>query len=717
VTGKNNYLCVSESFPDEFGFHSDGDLEEDSEDCLRIYEPKTPEWNNNFLCLSEMEEKKVFGSRVLGQWQGVHGRVKVVSAGAYGVWGVNAEGLVFFREGVTDEKYDGTGWKLTGSPHKIHDLSVGVKSIYALSITGIILAREGVSAEKPRGDSWKELDKPAAPSVLHQISVSSDNDEVWATSKTNEVFYREGIEEGSPYGASWVKANGKLKWISAGQAGIWGVAPNDQVLYRTDSADTYGRGNEITKVSLRGYHGKYLSVDRSEKLVQGPKRGSGEEFEVIFLGDFQIALKSVKTGRYVSAKSNTQMDVDKVELGDSEKFTVKRVNEHKIGLLGAFKKYVSFVSNGNVANNVVWLRGWEEITVEVTNGGNFWTPLGEGWELVDGALVKLESAYGTVWGVNKFGSIYSRLGITEDKPSGQFWKIINGNKYSITSSSTTGYMWGANQWGGIYARIPSTKYVPGAGLYWMIQTGRLQDISIGQCGLWGTHSGGVWYREGTYDNDGLGTKWTSIRGLMIKVSAGIDVVWGTNPNGVFVRSGITDEQHIGITWEKVKDSPAGLDIISVNSANNDVWATTKNQIYHREGITLENPMGIKWKLIDGNMKYVSVGSSGVWALENSSVRYRTGTRDSDRSDGTGWTNVDGATCFSIASGYNLVLCQGPHDFIYARVGISDENPTGTDWKKIDGQLTKISMNSMQHAVWGVNRGLHIYKRIAVGNEV
>ena len=61
MTGKKNYLCASEDFPDEFEFITDGNIEEDSEYCLRIYEPSTPEWNNNFLCMYEEEERQDFG--------------------------------------------------------------------------------------------------------------------------------------------------------------------------------------------------------------------------------------------------------------------------------------------------------------------------------------------------------------------------------------------------------------------------------------------------------------------------------------------------------------------------------------------------------------------------------------------------------------------------------------------------------------------------------
>ena len=61
VTGKKNYLCISEEFPDEFEFITDGDIEEDSEYCIRVFEPSTPEWSNNFICRVEDEIRENFG--------------------------------------------------------------------------------------------------------------------------------------------------------------------------------------------------------------------------------------------------------------------------------------------------------------------------------------------------------------------------------------------------------------------------------------------------------------------------------------------------------------------------------------------------------------------------------------------------------------------------------------------------------------------------------
>jgi hypothetical protein len=47
-----------------------------------------------------------------GKWQRVHdGRLRHVSYGESGVWGVNIEGKIFYREGVTSTTPAGDDWK------------------------------------------------------------------------------------------------------------------------------------------------------------------------------------------------------------------------------------------------------------------------------------------------------------------------------------------------------------------------------------------------------------------------------------------------------------------------------------------------------------------------------------------------------------------------------------------------------------------------------
>eukprot|EP00058_Branchiostoma_floridae_P025381 XP_002610871.1 hypothetical protein BRAFLDRAFT_94875 [Branchiostoma floridae] len=75
----------------------------------------------------------------------------------------------------------------------------------------------------------------------------------------------------------------------------------------------------------------------------------------------------------------------------------------------------------------------------------------------------------------------------------------------------------------------------------------------------------------------------------------------------------------------------------------------------------------RWKPIDGSMKYVSVGSKGVWGVDhNNATFYRWGTFENEASSGTDWVNVEGQMK-NVASGH-AVWGLGTDSTIYTRLG-------------------------------------------------
>ncbi|XP_035697092.1 perivitellin-2 31 kDa subunit-like isoform X1 [Branchiostoma floridae] len=120
----------------------------------------------------------------------------------------------------------------------------------------------------------------------------------------------------------------------------------------------------------------------------------------------------------------------------------------------------------------------------------------------------------------------------------------------------------------------------------------------------------------------------------------------------------------------------------------------------------------RWKPIDGSMKYVSVGSNGVWGVDhNNAIFYRSGTFENEASSGTDWVNVEGQLK-QVASGY-AVWGIGTTNLIYTRLGTSARNPTGTAWEQIAGGLKQIDVSSTAYSVWGVNRHDYIYRRVGI----
>lgn len=73
-----------------------------------------------------------------------------------------------------------------------------------------------------------------------------------------------------------------------------------------------------------------------------------------------------------------------------------------------------------------------------------------------------------------------------------------------------------------------------------------------------------------------------------------------------------------------------------------VGVNSADDIFVRQGITKETPGGTGWKHIDGKLKQISVGKSGVWGVNaQNQIFYRTGTYDDNGSEGSGWQHVSG----------------------------------------------------------------------------
>ena len=75
------------------------------------------------------------------------------------------------------------------------------------------------------GDGWVKID-----GKLKQIS--SGEFGIWGMNENDEIFYRKGINYYNLKGDSWEKVSGSLKHISNGIYGIWGVNKDDNIWIR-----------------------------------------------------------------------------------------------------------------------------------------------------------------------------------------------------------------------------------------------------------------------------------------------------------------------------------------------------------------------------------------------------------------------------------------------------------------------------------------------------
>ena len=134
-------------------------------------------------------------------WRQVQGRLKYVSCGLYGCWGVNKHNHVYFRAGITSINPLGEKWvwimgialaQIESGPG---GFAAGVKP------DGTVMMRTGVTRDRPYGEAWKNMDSFNIPAKhvtvsLNKIFIVSLDGDVYETllEKTPDMNIPEGSE-------------------------------------------------------------------------------------------------------------------------------------------------------------------------------------------------------------------------------------------------------------------------------------------------------------------------------------------------------------------------------------------------------------------------------------------------------------------------------------------------------------------------------------------
>ncbi|PVD26561.1 hypothetical protein C0Q70_14238 [Pomacea canaliculata] len=200
-------------------------------------------------------------------WQMVDGKLTQISAGPSGVWGVNANDDIFYREGTYGGHVTmGSGW--TNVPGTLAYITSGSEVVVGVNREKRILRRTEISEGSPtvynlmfRLDLTNQSDRNADNSVssgpdlillrpgtyqapletgtewtlvlgrLRQLDVGTDI--VVGVSSIDEIFYRKNITGEHPTGSGWVTLDGRLKQVTVSPNGtIWGVSHDNLIFFR-----------------------------------------------------------------------------------------------------------------------------------------------------------------------------------------------------------------------------------------------------------------------------------------------------------------------------------------------------------------------------------------------------------------------------------------------------------------------------------------------------
>ncbi|XP_036413467.1 fish-egg lectin-like isoform X5 [Colossoma macropomum] len=128
--------------------------------------------NNEFMCISESSS-----------WTIIPEKLKYVSCGPYSCWGVNAADNIFILKGLTPTACGGSlkFEKIPGSLSMI-DVSTDGK-VFGVNSNGDVYQRDGVSQSNPVGTGWRQV--PSSKKVKH---VSYGNGHLWLIGRDDSIM-------------------------------------------------------------------------------------------------------------------------------------------------------------------------------------------------------------------------------------------------------------------------------------------------------------------------------------------------------------------------------------------------------------------------------------------------------------------------------------------------------------------------------------------------
>jgi len=206
--GNGNLMDISVGKAAVWGVNSKGEVytRADSEDTpwTKILDKEDKELSVNQISVSDMDDANVWAVNKDGgvfvleatekkeqknvkQIAGPPEKLAVVSVGQPGVWGVDPEGQVFYREGTYGGLTgDGTAWKQVEGAKLKWISSHFANEVYGTDAEGKIYKRDGVSHATPMGSGWKEV---AVDQKMTQISVWEGK--AWGVNTEDKIFTAE----------------------------------------------------------------------------------------------------------------------------------------------------------------------------------------------------------------------------------------------------------------------------------------------------------------------------------------------------------------------------------------------------------------------------------------------------------------------------------------------------------------------------------------------
>lgn len=229
-----------------------------------------------------------------GKWIQVPGRLKHISSGKAGVWGVNSAGNIYYRTGVSRKNRKGVSW--TQIPGKLKQIDSGPRGVVCgVNAVEDIFCRMQITVRTPSGGKWAKV-----PGKLKYISCGDYGQ--WGVNKAGQIFFRVGYSRVNPLGWSWKRLPGRLTQIEAGKYGqVWGVNSAGLLFVRTGVSNQRPWGKGWKRVKTRKIYrhvsigvGAVFGVSRRGIVYRTTPATAGKVYFVLFVYRFYLFISLSK---------------------------------------------------------------------------------------------------------------------------------------------------------------------------------------------------------------------------------------------------------------------------------------------------------------------------------------------------------------------------------------------------------------------------------------
>ncbi|KAM4014958.1 fish-egg lectin-like [Anomaloglossus baeobatrachus] len=127
-------------------------------------------------------QDQVISSSVNVAYIYIDGRLKYYACGPFGCWGVNAYDDIYYRYDVQPTSCQGSRWQQIDGKLKMVEVSSD-GSVYGVNSQGEVYRRDGISAGNPTGTSWTKL-------YFYDIfkHVSYDQGNLWLITEKGVIY-------------------------------------------------------------------------------------------------------------------------------------------------------------------------------------------------------------------------------------------------------------------------------------------------------------------------------------------------------------------------------------------------------------------------------------------------------------------------------------------------------------------------------------------------